>query len=69
MPSRQKDDMSTLTYIINHVFLPPKLPQNDLDDLFKNEDALIAQCRAALEKFGEVSNVGLSTSIIVPKKN
>ena len=39
-----------LQYIINHVFLPPKLPQSD-DSAFKNDSSLTKECRAALKSF------------------
>jgi len=40
----------TLQYIITHVFLPPKLPQED--DRNSNQDsALIEECRAASRSF------------------
>ena len=39
-----------LLYIFNHVFFPPKLPQEDDADI--TEDlALTEECRAALESF------------------
>ena len=37
-----------LTYIINHVFLPPKLPQKDDSDVAKDE-LLLKKLLAALE--------------------
>ena len=41
---------SSLNYVITHVFLPPKLPQED--DRNSNQDsALIEECRAALRSF------------------
>jgi hypothetical protein len=40
----------SLLYSINHIFLPPKLPQEDDADI--TEDlALTEECRAALESF------------------
>ena len=39
-----------LSYIINHVFLPPKLPQED-DSGVDKDFALIAECEAALNSF------------------
>lgn len=41
---------SNLEYIITHVFLPPKLPQEDDRDP-KQDLALTEQCRAALRSF------------------
>ncbi len=41
---------SILEYIITHVFLPPKLPQEDDSDS-KQDSALIEECRAALSSF------------------
>lgn len=37
-------------YIITHVFLPPKLPQED-DSNSEQDSALIEECRAALMSF------------------
>jgi hypothetical protein len=37
-------------YIITHVFLPPKLPQED-DSTSEQDSALIKECRAALRSF------------------
>lgn len=37
-------------YIINHVFLPPKLPGKD-DSGVKHESVLIEECEAALRSF------------------
>ncbi len=39
-----------LSYIINHVFLPPKLPQQD-DSKYCEDFALGKQCETALWKF------------------
>lgn len=39
-----------LPYIINHVFLPPELPQKD-DSHADHDSALIEECEAALESF------------------
>jgi len=44
------DLSQSLHYIINHVFLPPKLPQEDDSDV-KEESALIEQCEEALRSF------------------
>jgi len=46
----------TLQYIVNHVFLPPQLPQNDNDETLENEVALVEECHTALLAFIEVSN-------------
>ncbi|CAG8973653.1 hypothetical protein HYALB_00002219 [Hymenoscyphus albidus] len=40
----------SLPYIINHVFLPPKLPQKDDND-FEQDSALVQECEAALTSF------------------
>jgi hypothetical protein len=40
----------SLSCIINHVFLPPKLPQEDDSGVVK-DSALIVECKAALEAF------------------
>ncbi|KAK2793814.1 hypothetical protein FQN51_001032 [Onygenales sp. PD_10] len=39
-----------LSYVIDHVFLPPKLPQKD-DYTFENSKGLIKTCLRALKKF------------------
>jgi hypothetical protein len=44
------DPSQSLRYIINHVFLPPKLPQED-DSHVKNDYALIEECEGALRSF------------------
>jgi len=36
-----------LDYIVNHVFLPPRLPQED-DGNSKNDSILIEECKSAL---------------------
>ncbi len=41
---------ASLSYIINHVFLPPKLPQED-DSEYQHDFALGKQCAAALELY------------------
>ena len=41
---------SKLSYIITHVFLPPKLPQEDDSD-FENDSSLVDECCAALRSF------------------
>ena len=44
------EQTQSLSYIINHVFLPPKLPQED-DSGVVEDSALIVECEAALESF------------------
>ena len=44
------DEAGSLPYIVNHVFLPPKLPQEDDSDL-ENDTALLEQCEAALRSY------------------
>jgi hypothetical protein len=43
-------EAQALPYIINHVFLPPKLPQED-DSGVDKDSALILECEAALKSF------------------
>jgi len=44
------DPSQSLHYIINHVFLPPKLPGKDDSDV-KHESVLIEECEAVLRSF------------------
>ena len=43
-------ERGTLGYLIDHVFLPPKLPQED-DECPKNSEALINVCLTTLSEF------------------
>lgn len=47
---RSMDPAQSLFYLINHVFLPPKLPQKEDSDVVQ-ESALIEECEAALRSF------------------
>lgn len=44
------DSSNSLHYIINHVFLPPKLPQKDDNDV-EMDFAIIEKCKEALQSF------------------
>ncbi|ESZ91788.1 hypothetical protein SBOR_7826 [Sclerotinia borealis F-4128] len=41
---------STLTYVIDHIFLPPKLPQKDDND-FEKDLVLMKECKTSLSLF------------------
>ena len=43
-------EISDLQYLINHVFLPPKLPQQD-DSSFENDINLLVACEDAIDRF------------------
>ena len=43
-------ETSNLQYLINHVFLPPKLPQKD-DSSFENDISLLNACEEAIDRF------------------
>ena len=55
MPPQKINQLNSLEYIVNHVFLPPKLPQNDKGETFENEVALLKQIRSSLLAFIGVS--------------
>jgi hypothetical protein len=44
------DKQGALLYIFNHIFLPPKLPQND-DSNIAASNALMEKCLTSLEHF------------------
>lgn len=40
-----------LTYVINHVFLPPKLPQKEDDYIPEKDNAIGEHCKSAIASF------------------
>jgi hypothetical protein len=56
------DPSQSLYYIINHVFLLPKLPEKDDSDV-EQESALIEECEAALRKLEKGKGAARATPI------
>lgn len=41
----------TMSYVVNHVFLPPQLPQADDSGNYENDVKLLKLCESALKTF------------------
>ncbi|KAK0630434.1 hypothetical protein B0T17DRAFT_589950 [Bombardia bombarda] len=54
MAAAKSQEADSLAYLINHVFLPPKLPQGDDGSSTRQEQALVASLLDALDKFNDL---------------
>ena len=60
-------EISDIQYLINHVFLPPKLPQQD-DSSFKNDIDLLIACGDAVDHFIDHLQASKHEKLLVCRK-